>query len=148
MLVRKYRIKLWHFLVVVYANYLRCRFKMDIGNGCMISWNAHLDKSVNPKGIHIGDNTRVLNGAMILSHDDCRRLKTDTNIGKNCIIGVRSIILPGVTIGDFSIVSAGAVVTKDVPSHCIVAGNPAKVKKTDIDVCDLGYIVNPGKKVE
>lgn len=148
MLVRKFRIKLWHFLVTLYANYLRLRFKMDIGRGCMVSWNAHLDKSVNPTGIHLGDNTRVLNGAMILSHDDCRRLKSDTYVGKNCVIGVRSIILPGVTVGNSSIVSAGAVVTKDVPSHCIVAGNPAKIKKTDIEVNDRGFIVNHGKKFE
>jgi acetyltransferase-like isoleucine patch superfamily enzyme len=80
---------------------------MDIGKNVQISWKAHLDKSINPRGIHIGDESQVLNGAMILSHDACRRLKTDTYIGKNCIIGIRAIILPGVTIGDSSIVAAG-----------------------------------------
>ena len=73
---------------------------MDIGKNCRISWKAHLDKSVNPKGIHIGDNTWVLSGAMILAHDHCRSLKADTYIGKNCVIGVRSIIMPGLSVGN------------------------------------------------
>ena len=73
---------------------------MDIGKNCRISWKAHLDKSINPKGIHIGDNTWVLSGAMILAHDHCRSLKADTYIGKNCVIGVRSIIMPGLSVGN------------------------------------------------
>ena len=73
---------------------------MDIGKNCRISWKAHLDKSVNPRGIHIGDNTWILNGAMILAHDYCRGLKADTYIGSDCVIGVRSIVMPGLTIGN------------------------------------------------
>ena len=107
---------------------------MDIGKNCRISWKAHLDKSVNPKGIHIGDNTWVLSGAMILSHDHCRGLITDTRIGQNCVIGIRSIIMPGVTIGDESVIGGGSIVTKDIPSNCIAAGNPAKVIRENISV--------------
>ena len=132
---------LWCLIVDIYPKWLRMMYKMNIGEHCRISWKAHLDKSINPRGIYIGDGTRVLNGSMILSHDACRKLKADTVIGKNCVIGVRSIILPGVTIGDSSIVGAGSVVTKDVPAHCIVAGNPAKVIRTDVIVKD-GEIVN------
>ena len=54
-------------------------------------------------------------------------------IHDNVWIGRNSIISKGVTIGENSIVAAGSIVTKDVPSNCIVAGNPAKVVKTDID---------------
>ena len=54
-------------------------------------------------------------------------------IGENCWIGSNVRICKGVTIGDNSIVAACSVVTKDVPPNCIVAGNPAKVVKTDID---------------
>lgn len=50
-------------------------------------------------------------------------------IGNHVWIGRRSIILKGVTIGDRSIVAAGTIVTKDIPSNTIVAGNPAKVVK-------------------
>ena len=133
-MITRIRTCLWKLLVKSYSNYLRSVYKMDIGKDVRISWKAHLDKSINPKGIHIGDGTCVLNGAMILSHDACRRIKTDTYIGKNCVIGVRSIILPGVTVGDSSIVGAGAVVTRDVPAHSIVAGNPAKVIREGIKV--------------
>ena len=119
---------------------------MDIGEGVRVSWKAHLDISVNPKGIHIGDRTHVVNGSMILSHDACRRLKIDTFIGKDCLIGARSIILPGVTIGDSSIVAAGAVVSKDVPPHSVVAGNPARVVKTGI-VLKKAMIVEAGERV-
>lgn len=45
----------------------------------------------------------------------------------HCWIGVRAIILPGVTIGEGAVVAAGAVVVKDVPPYAIVGGNPAKV---------------------
>lgn len=54
-------------------------------------------------------------------------------IGENCWIGTNVRICKGVTIGNNSIVAACSVVTKDVPANCIVAGNPAKVVKTDID---------------
>jgi putative colanic acid biosynthesis acetyltransferase WcaF len=47
-------------------------------------------------------------------------------IGKNSFIGARVMILPGVSIGDQAIVGAMSVVSKDVPDHQIVAGNPAK----------------------
>ena len=135
---------MWRKLVRFYLWYLRKVYKMDIGH-VLISWKAHLDKSINPRGIHIGDGTHVLNGSMILSHDACRRLKTDTYIGKNCVIGVRSIILPGVTIGDSCIVGAGTVVTKDVPANSVVVGNPARIVKTGVIVMK-GKIVDPGRK--
>lgn len=107
---------------------------MDIGKNCRISWKAHLDKSINPKGIHIGDNTWVLNGAMILAHDHCRGLKTDTNVGNDCVVGIRAIIMPGVKIGNQVVVGGGSVVTKNVPANCVVVGNPAKVIKEGISV--------------
>ena len=50
-------------------------------------------------------------------------------VGNDVWIGARAIILPGVTIGDHSIIGAGAVVTKDVPDNVLVAGNPATIKK-------------------
>ncbi|TAE44073.1 MAG: acetyltransferase, partial [Bacteroidetes bacterium] len=52
-----------------------------------------------------------------------------TRIGRDCWIGMRSIVLCGVTIGDGAIVAAGSVVTKDVASYDIVGGVPAKVLK-------------------
>jgi len=115
---------------------------MDIASNVKISYKAKLDKSINPKGIHISDYTWVLANATILAHDHCRRLKADTYIGGNCVIGINAIILPGIKIGDNVAVGAGAVVTKDVPSGCIVVGNPAKIIKEGISIDKQGYIYN------
>ena len=98
--------------------------------------NLNLDR-LNPGGIIVGKNTLITSQVTILSHDHVKRvdgmpLMLDTYIGENCLIGIGAFIMPGVNIGDQVIVGAGAVVTKDVPSNCIVAGNPAKIIKTDI----------------
>lgn len=60
-------------------------------------------------------------------------------IGRNCWIGENARICKGVTIGDGAVVAANAVVTKDVPSNSIVAGNPARIVKTDIDKTTKRY---------
>lgn len=57
-------------------------------------------------------------------------------IGENCWIGTNVRICKGVTIGNNSIVAACSVVTKDVPANCIVAGNPARIVKSNIDILD------------
>lgn len=122
---------------------------MDIGKNVIIARTVILDKNVNPHGIHIGNNTWILRNATILAHDHCRGTKGkgaifDTYIGRNCVIGINSIILPGVKICDSCVVAAGAVVTKDVPPNSIVAGNPAKVIKTGVVVGNNGQIINNG----
>ena len=116
-------------------------YGMHIGKNAKISRHAHLDFSTNPKGIYIGDNTMVVGNVTILAHDHVRNLIVNTKIGNNCFLGVYSVIMPGVTIGDGAIIAAGAVVTKDVPSGSIVVGNPAKVIKSNIIVNDKGQIV-------
>lgn len=78
---------------------------------------------------------------MLLAHDNCRNIKADCTIGDNTIIGINSIIMPGVTVGNNVVVGAAAVVTKDVPDGCIVAGNPARIIKTGIRVSDNGKIL-------
>lgn len=120
---------------------------MDLGEGVVISRSAKMDRAINPRGIHIVSDTWILTEAMVLSHDHCRGLKIDTYIGKNCVVGVRSIIMPGVTIGDSCVIAAYSVVTKDVPSNSIVAGNPARVIKTGVIVKN-GKIVEPGRSVK
>lgn len=54
-------------------------------------------------------------------------IEKDILIGGNVWIGANSVVLPGVSIGDGTVVGAGSIVTKDVPPNVIVAGNPAKV---------------------
>ena len=51
------------------------------------------------------------------------------HIGKNCWLGAGVIVLPGITIGDDTVVGAGSVVTKDIPSFSVAVGNPARVIK-------------------
>lgn len=144
--VSELRRKLWWFFVSFISWKYQHLYKMDIGEGVVISHKAKLDTSINPRGIHIGGGTFVLRDAIVLSHDDCRNLLCDTWIGEDCILGIRSIVLPGIRIGDSSIVAAGSVVTKDVPPHSVVAGNPAKIIKSNV-LLKNGKIVFPGEKV-
>lgn len=69
-------------------------------------------------------------------------LKREVFIGERCSIGTGSIIVGGVRIGDEVIVGAGSVVVKDVPSNCIVAGNPARVIRTGIKLNDKREALN------
>lgn len=131
----------WRIYTQIYPWFLRKWYGMDIGRDCRVAHSAHLDKSINPRGIHIGDNTWVLREAMILAHDNCRSLKADTYVGDNCVIGIRSIIMPGITIGNQVVIGGGSVVTKSFPSNCIIAGNPARIIRE-------GIIVKNGKIIE
>lgn len=130
------RAKAWGFITRFYPYYLKKMYGMHIGENCVISWKAHLDKSINPQGIYIGSNTWVLARATILAHDHCRGIKADTYIGDNSVIGISAIIMPGVCIGNQVVIGSGSVVTKDIPSYCIAVGNPAKVIKENIKVKD------------
>lgn len=60
------------------------------------------------------------------------------HIGKNCWIGAGSLILPGVTIGDNTVIGAGNVVTKDIPSSVVAVGNPCRVMR-DVGEHDREY---------
>ena len=85
------RSKLWTIATNAYPVYLRIIYKMCLGKGVHIAYRAHLDKSINPRGIHIGDRTWILNGAFIMAHDHCRSIKADTYIGNDCVIGINAI---------------------------------------------------------
>jgi probable biosynthetic protein (TIGR04098 family) len=106
--------------------YFRSVWGMTIGEGVRISRSAKLDKT-NPKGVYIGDYTAVAFGSAILTHDFINGAHKPVRIGKNCLIGAHSVVLPGVTIGDSCIVGVGSIVVSDVPSNTVVFGNPARV---------------------
>lgn len=114
-------------------------YRMDLHPTCRFSLKANLDRT-NPRGVHIGAETFVAFGAVVLAHDMSRRFHTDTRIGERCFIGAHSIILPGVSVGDGCIVGTGSVVTRDVPSGCIVAGNPARIIKQGIETGAFGKL--------
>lgn len=129
-------------LIVITLRYfiLTAVYGMHIDRSARISFGTKLDKT-NPKGIHIGEESYIASGALIFTHDYARGIHKDTYIGKRCFIGANAIVMCGISIGDEVIVGAGAIVTKDVPSHCIVAGNPAKIIKTDINTKKFGQLI-------
>lgn len=139
------RTQLRHYLLKVRCFYLRSVWGMDIHKTARISFKSNLDRTY-PKGIHIGQGSAITLEVIILSHDRARQKHLDTRIGDFCAIGARSIIMPGVTVGNHSIVGAGSVVTKDVPPNCIVAGNPARIIRTGIQTGYAGVILDPGVK--
>ncbi|MFD9627383.1 sugar O-acetyltransferase [Peribacillus muralis] len=126
----------------------------SVGVTPSIEHNFHCDLGYN---IHIGDNfyagynCTILDMAQVRIGDNCmigpnvglytaghsiepkERNKSGyaipITIGNDVWIGGSCVILPGITIGDNSIIAAGSVVTKDVPANAIVAGNPARVLK-------------------
>ena len=134
------------------ASYHRMR-GCHIGTNCRISKSAILDRA-HPSGVHIGNNTRILIEAMILAHDYSRgalegqNMWCDTYIGDNCVIGGRAMVMPGVHIGCHVYVGGGSVVTKDVPDHCLVAGNPAKIIRKGTMISDRGQILTKGERVK
>jgi len=83
--------------------------------------------------ITIGNNVTFSIRVVLLAHDaSTKQIMGCTKIGKikigdNVFIGANSTVLLNVTIGDNSIIGANSIVTKDIPSNCVVAGNPAKV---------------------
>lgn len=116
------------------------------GNPKFIAYNVNLDCLSEGK-IYIGEGTVITNDVIILTHDysvECGLVAIgkqdetyeslfykDVVIGKNVFIGQRSLVLPGVHIGNNCIIGAGSIVTRDVPDDTIVAGNPAKeISKT------------------
>ncbi len=110
---------------------------MDIHPSAEFSLSAQFDRTF-PKGVHLGARSYLAFEARILTHDRTRGLYLHTRIGENCFIGGRSLILPGVEIGDNCVVGAGSVVTKSVPPRSVVAGNPARVLRSDIEVGPYG----------
>lgn len=121
---RRYLVKIW---------------RMNIDPTAHFSLRVEFDRT-HPSGVHIGPESYVAFGAVILTHDMTRGLYADTRIGRRCFIGAHSILMPGVTVGDGSIVGAGSVVTRDVPAGTIVAGNPARVVRTGIKTYRFGCL--------
>jgi acetyltransferase-like isoleucine patch superfamily enzyme len=123
---------------------LRYLAGMDIGRNTKISLRTFLDLA-NPRGVHIGNGTYVAYKASITAHETSRSSHTHTYIGCNCYIGVRAVIMPGVRIGDQSIVFEGAVVTKDVPAGSMVAGNPARILRSGLRTGKHGILLDAGE---
>jgi len=106
---------------------------VHLGHDVYFNFNVTL---VDDTDIYIGDNTMIGPNCVIATaghpiHPDLRQnggqYNIPVHIGKNCWLGASVIVLPGVTIGDNTVVGAGSVVTKDLPANVVAAGNPCRV---------------------
>lgn len=133
-----------HSSIVSYANRVQIGIESNPGHnpGCYIH-------GVNK--IYIGDYTQFgPNVGLMSGNHDLYDFRIQTSgkpiiIGKHCWIGMGAIILPEVELGDFTIVGAGAIVTKSFPEgRCVIAGNPAKkLKDLDSSSCIYFKTENP-----
>jgi len=122
-------------------NFRLCRYpKIDAPEKIFVEDNVIINEGVTIMahgGVEIGEWTMIsTNVAIITVNHDYSLLGKDAwnshivapvKIGRNVWIGSNAVILPGVTIGDMTIIGAGSVVTKDIPANSIAVGNPARV---------------------
>ena len=103
--------------------------------------------AVDDTHIYVGDYTMFGPNVILATagHPILPELRTQAyqynmpvHIGKNCWLGAGVIVLPGVTIGDNTVIGAGSVVTKDIPSNVVAVGNPCRVLR-EINEHDKKY---------
>lgn len=115
------------------------RVGCHVGKGCFIGDNVRIDTGHSDM-ITLEDSVSVAGGTRLLCH---QRNFTNYYVGsdymklgytikpivlkKGCLIGMESLVLPGVTVGEGAIVGAGSLVTKDIPAWTVATGRPAKV---------------------
>ena len=110
----------------------------SVGRNCKISSHTFVCEGVQIEDdVFVGHNVTFINDLYPQSTTDEGKMQTEadwkvvpTFVKKGASIGSSATILAGVIIGEYAMVGAGSVVTKDVPAHTIVAGNPAKVIRT------------------
>ena len=139
------------------------KWGVKIGDGSIISICIF---GSEPYLVSIGNNTEITYGVTFITHDGGTWIFRKSNeftgnkfgpiiIKDNCMIGMKSILLPNVEIGPNSVVGAGSVVTKNVPPNTVYAGNPAKfICTTDEyldkcrknDISGVPYYMSPDEK--
>ena len=137
-------------------------YKCRIGNNTKIDAYVYIEQDVIigknckirpfvfiPTGVTIDDDVLIAPN-VTFTNDKYPRVNGEwkllpTRVKRGASIGANAVILPGVTIGEYALVGAGSVVTKDVPDYAIVAGNPSKVigyvaPKTEIPDSDKSHV--------
>ena len=125
--------------IQLYPDLTKKKAYITIGNHCYIGYYLSILAGAD---IKIGNNVLIASNVLITSEghginpeSDIPYMEQPLNIKEviiedHCWIGEKACILPGVTIGKYSVVAAGSIVTKSIPEYSIVAGNPAKVIKS------------------
>lgn len=117
---------------------------VHFGSSVYANFNLTL---VDDADIYVGDNVMFAPGVIVAAgthpiHPGLRRRQAQYNlpvhIGANVWVGAGAIILPGVTIGENSVIGAGSVVTEDIPANVVAVGCPCRVKRS-INEHDLAY---------
>lgn len=134
------------------------RIGVNLGKNVQIYGNPYSMFSTEPWCITLGDNVHITKEVLFVTHDGGTLLFRDKipdleitkpiKVGNNVYIGVRTIIMPGVTIGNNVIIAAGSIVTKDVPDNVVFGGVPAKFikpiseyfEKIKIDSLKVGHL--------
>lgn len=114
-------------------------FYVDYGKNIKIGKNVWVQQDCtffDRGGIEIGDDVYIAPKVNLITlnhmmnpYERSTTVAKPIKIGNRVWIGIAATILPGITVGDNSVIAAGAVVTRDVPPDTVVAGNPAKVIK-------------------
>ena len=126
----KVRAKLWRLLGA------------KVGKDVFIGYGVYCDVG-GMKRLIVEDHASIMAESLILLHrrDISKYNKNELqhklpmiedkiHIKRNASIGMRSIIMPGITIGEGAVIGSSSIVTKDIPSYSIAVGNPAKIIKT------------------
>jgi len=107
--------------------------RIQIGNYCLICPGVRIGSAHE---IVVGDNCMIASNAYVTDsdwHDIYNRISigktAPVSIENNVWIGDSAIVCKGVTIGENSIIGAGAVVVDNIPANCVAAGNPARIVK-------------------
>ena len=105
--------------------------RIEIGSCCLISWNVGIaDSDFHPLDPAARRQDALALAPYLKNRPPRPEIRTaPVLIRDNVWIGMGAVILKGVTIGENSVVAAGAIVTRDVPPNTVVAGNPARVVK-------------------
>lgn len=129
--------KIWQFVVILAG--ARIGADCNVCAQTLIEGDVVVGDRVTIKsGVQIWDGTRVENDVFIgpnvtFTNDRYPRSKeypkqfSGITIKHNASIGANATLLPGITVGEYALIGAGAVVTEDVPPYAVVVGNPAKI---------------------
>lgn len=128
--------KLWHFVHVMPGAWIgeRCSIgqgcfvgKVRIGDGCRIQNNVSIYDGVTLEDdVFLGPSCVFTNVKHPRAHVPRRDQFAPTLVRKGATIGANATILCGVTIGEYAMVGAGAVITADVPPHSLIVGAPGR----------------------